>query len=281
MTLDVRARLLLGVGVAAGLALALAGLLVPDAGMTPPGGVAAIVNGIPIAQADLQRALDAEAADRQDPAPPGEADRVLDRLIDEELLLQHALALGLARSDPRIRGELVRGVVDAVDAESDAEVPTDAQLQAFYAANASYFARSGRRRVARYYVRGSGPAERARAEQIATALRAGRPPVAAGAPTVPVPDTPLPQAKLEQYLGKTVAAAAMRLSEGSVSEPIPAAGGLHVLQILGVEPGGVPPLAEIREAVAGEYRRRRGEEALRAYLADLRAQSTIERAKVE
>lgn len=281
MTADLRARLLLGAGVAVGLGLAVAGLLVSDPAARPPGGMAAVVNGIPIAQADLHRALAAVEADRRTPAPPGEAARVLDRLIDEELLLQHAMALGLPRSDPRIRGELVRGVVDVVVAESEAEAPTDAELEAFYATDAPYFAQAGQWRVARYFVRGSGPEERARADQIARALREGRPLVDEGDPTIPVPDALLPQATVEQYLGPTLAAAAMRLTEGGVSEPIVATGGLHVLQVRDVAPGGVAPFAEVREVVEAEYRRRRGEEALRTYLAGLRDQATIERADVE
>jgi len=202
-------------------------------------------------------------------------------LIDEELLLQHAMALGLPRSDPRIRGELVRGVVDVVVAEAEAEVPTDADLEAFYATDSGYFARSGRRRVARYFVRGNGSEQRARAEEIARALREGRPVVDDGDPTVRVPDALLPASKLEQYLGPTLAAAAMRLTDGAVSEPIVAVGGLHVLQVRAVEPGGIPPFEEVRDVVAAEYRRRRGENALRTYLAGLRDRATISRVDVE
>jgi len=281
MTSDLRARLLLGVGVVVGLGLAIAGLLVPDAVTMPPEGAAAVVNGIPIARADLERALEAVESDRRTASPAGEAARVLDRLIDEELLLQHAMALGLPRSDPRIRGELVRGVVDVVVAESEAEAPTDAALEAFYAIDARYFARAGRRRVARYFVRGSGTEQRARAGEIVRALREGRPLVDEGDATVPVPDAFLPAAKLEQYLGPTLAAAASRLMDGGVSEPILAVGGLHVLQVRGVQPAGAPPFAEIRDVVEAEYRRRRGEEALRTYLRGLRDHATISRADTE
>lgn len=280
MTPDVRARVLLAVGVVAGLGLALCGLLAPDPGEAPPGGAVAVVNGVPIARADLDRALDGLEADRRNAPPAGEAERVLDRLIDEELLLQHAIALGLPRSDPRVRGQLVRAVVDVVVAESEAEMPSDADLEAFYEREARYFARAGRRRVGRTFVRGTGAEARARAAEIAAALRAGRAPVDQGDATIPVPDALLPEGKLEQYLGPTLAAAALRLSEGAVSEPIVATGGLHVLEVREVEAGGVPPLPEVREAVEGEYRRRRGERALREYLESLREAAAITRTEV-
>lgn len=278
---DARARALLAAGVAAGLVLAIAGLLAPGPMVDPPGGAMAVVNGVPIARADFDRALDAVESDRRNPVPEGDGERVLDRLIDEELLLQHALDLGLPRSDPRVRGQLVRAVVDLVVAEAEAEAPTDAALEAFYEREGSYFRRPERRRVARAFVRGTGTAARARAATIVEALRAGRVPLDRGDGAVPVPDAPLTRAKLEQYLGPTLAAAAMRLGAGSVSEPIPAAGGLHVLEIREVEAGGIPPFVEVREVVAGEYRRRRGEDALREYLAHLRAGATIAREPAE
>lgn len=281
MAPDLRARVLLGAGVAGGLALALAGLIVPDPAAAPPGGAVAVVNGTPIARADLARALGGLEADRRSPAPAGEAARVLDRLIDEELLLQHAIALGLPRSDPRLRGELVRAVVDLVVAEAEADAPTDAELEALYASDAGYFARPGRRRVGRAFVRGTGAESRARADAIVRALREDRASLDAGDAAVPVPDALLPRTKLEQYLGPTLAAAAMRLGPGAVSEPIVATGGLHVLRVLEAEPDGVPPLAEIRDVVEGEYRRRRGEEALREYLGHLRDDATIVRADAE
>jgi hypothetical protein len=280
MAPDLRARTLLGTGVVLGLALAITGLLAPDPAAAPPGGAAAVVNGIPIARADLERALDAVATDRRSPAPPGEAERVLDRLVDEELLLQHAMALGLPRSDPQVRGQLVRAVVDLVVAEAEAAAPSEADLEAFYEQHQGYFRRPGRRRVERWFVRGTDAAARERAGGIVAALREGRPLIDGGDPTVPVPDSPLPEPKLEQYLGPTLARAAMRLGAGGVSEPIVATNGLHVLRVREVEPAGVPPFDEVRDAVADEYERRRGEDALRDYLGRLRGHATIVREDV-
>jgi len=277
MSKDGRARVLLGVGVALGLGLAVTGVLAPSPAR-PPAGVVATVNGTPIARADLDRALEALAQDRREPAPANESSRLLDRLIDEELLLQHAMALGLPRSDPNVRGQLVRAVVDLVVAESEADAPSDDDLRRFYEREGGYFERPEQRRVARVFVRGTGPEARARAATIAEALRSGRPSPDTGDPTVPVPDAWMPEAKLEQYLGPTLTAAAMRLAEHAVSEPIVATGGLHVLEVRGVQPGGRAVFEEVRDVVAGEYRRRRGEDALRDYLSQLRAEATIVRA---
>ena len=66
------------------------------------------------------------------------------------------------------------------------------------------------------------------------------------------------------------------LEVGAVSDPIRSATGYHVLQVVEREAEWVPPREEIADEVLAEYRRRRGEEALRAYLDRLRARADIE-----
>lgn len=99
-----RATGVLAAGALLGLAAAGAALLAPRAGPAAlPDDVVAVVNGAPVRSADYRRAVAALAADRRDPL--GDADRrfVLERLVDEELLVQRALELGLARHDRRVR----------------------------------------------------------------------------------------------------------------------------------------------------------------------------------
>src|SRR5262249_59790115 len=77
---------------------------------------------------------------------PDEALRrhVLDRLIDEELLVQRGLELGLARVDPRVRRELAAAVVTEAVTEGDHGEPTADDLRAFYDAARGFFAPRGR-----------------------------------------------------------------------------------------------------------------------------------------
>jgi len=273
---DGRGNVALAAGVIVGLGLAMAGLVddpLPGAGL--PAGAVAVVNGSVIAAADLDRAVTALDADRRTPADDAERARLLDRLIEEELLLQHAMDLGLVRRDPRIRGQLVAGVVEAVVAEADASEATDEELRAFYEANRGYFVRPGRLRVRRYRIAGSDEAARVRADEITRALRAGRTPPAADQAAIPVPDALLPLAKLQQYLGPALTAAAGRLEPGVASQPIAQGGAWQVLQVIEREPDVTPPFEEIRPAVEEEARRRGGEAALRRYLDDLRRRAVV------
>jgi len=98
-----RPLLLLSAGACAGLALAVAGLVAPPETPRLPEGAVAAVNGSLVRSADYERALEALAADRRDALGASEKRHVLDRLVDEELLVQRAFELGLARQDRRAR----------------------------------------------------------------------------------------------------------------------------------------------------------------------------------
>jgi hypothetical protein len=277
---------LLALGAGFGVILAATGLL--GSGRTPgrglPAEAAARVNDEIVRVDDYAQATAALANDRRDGAGPAERRHVLERLIDEELLLQRALALDLARRDARVRRDLVAAMVDAVVSEHDGGVPSAAELEAFYLAERDFFARAGRLRVRQVWCRAEGGDERAaeaRARQAETRLLTGEPFASVRAALgddeiAPLPDQLLPPSKLLDYLGPSALQAALGLHAGGVSEPVRSSTGYHVLELVEREAGWLPPLLEIRDEVETEFRRRAGEKALRAYLNDLRSRADIE-----
>jgi parvulin-like peptidyl-prolyl isomerase len=282
-----RAGRLLGLGAALGLLLACVGILrePPDVGAGLPEGAVASVNGVLVRRDAFERAVQALASDRR--APIGEAEKrhVLDRLVDEELLVQRGLELGLAQHDRRVRGDLVSAVIQAVVSQLEGDEPDDAEVAAFYAEQRDYFARSGRLHVQQILVRGPPARDEAealaRAEEAARRLRAGEDFDAVDAAVgdrqvAPPPADLLPATKLREYLGPTATRAAQELEPGAVSAPQRSGAGYHVLRLVAREPGVVPPLDEIREEVRAELRRRAGDRALRDYLAELRERAELE-----
>src|SRR5262249_60782483 len=91
-----------------GCAPAAAGLVDPavTSGHALPPGAAARVNDALVSADDYARSLDALERDRRGGAVPSDRRLVLDRMIDEELLVQRGLELGLARQDARVRRDL-------------------------------------------------------------------------------------------------------------------------------------------------------------------------------
>jgi parvulin-like peptidyl-prolyl isomerase len=279
-----RATLWLGLGAAAGLACAALSLLASGSGDALPPHAAASVNGVVIPIEAHERAVAALASDRREAVGPGERRHVLDRMLEEELLVQRGLELGLARHDRRVRGDLVAAVIELVVSQADDEEPDAEAVRAFYEENRDYFARTERLRVRALWVRGDPlrpDAEAlARAHDAAQRLRAGEDWDAveadAGDPQVaPVPRDLLPPTKLREYLGPTATRTAAELEVGAISEPQRVAGGYRVIQLEGRAPGFAPPLAEVEDEVRAELRRRAGDRALRDYLDTLRDEAVV------
>jgi len=280
------ATLLLAAGAAIGVALAALGLVRSGRGdaRTLPDSAVARVNGELIRVDDYQRVLDGLAQDKRNALDDSQRQHVLDRLIDEELLVQRGLELGFARHDSKVRKDLTTAVIDSVVAEFADTQPSDKELESFYEQNRAFFAGPGRVRVRQIFCRvrvnPDAPMMLDRAQQAAHRLRNGEDfeavRAALGDPEMaPLPDAPLPLAKLVDYLGPTASRVATSLDIGQVSDPVRSSTGYHVLQVLERVPDSGPPLSEIKSQVEAEFRRRAGEQALRAYLDDLRSRADV------
>jgi parvulin-like peptidyl-prolyl isomerase len=240
------------------------------------------VNGELLLREEFERALAALARDRREPLDDKMRRHVLDRLIDEELLVQRGLELGLPHHDRRVRADLSAAVIASVVSDAEEEEPNTDDLERFYRERRDFFTRPGRVRVGQVFVRVSGGEEQAlaRARAAAQQLRAGEPfatvTLALGdEPVAPLPDALLPPAKLREYLGPTALRATLELEAGGVSHPVRSGAGYHVIALREREPATVPPLAEIEPEVRAEYRRRAGERALRRYLDELRRRADV------
>src|SRR5262249_42863149 len=152
------------------------------------------------------RALDALQSDRRGELGDADKRHVLDRLVDEELLVQRAFELGLAQRDRRVRSDLVTAVLESVTNEADQNEPTDADIARFFDENRDYFTAPGRMQVEQVFVNAAGdpdPDALARARDAAARLRAGETTesvqrdVGPGA-VAPLPNGLLPAAKLRE-----------------------------------------------------------------------------------
>jgi parvulin-like peptidyl-prolyl isomerase len=278
-----RPQVLLGAGASLGLALAMAGVLAPGGRRSALSDDAvAVVNGEAVSRAEYERAIAALTADRRGAVGDAERRRVIERLVDEELLIQRALDLGLVRRDRRLRGELVSVMIQSIVSEVTEVEPTDEEVASFYDRNRDYFTQPGRIRLRQIVIEasanGEGGLDRARAAR--ARLMAGEPfarvrEELGGVEIAPLPDAPLPPAKLREYLGPTAVRTALALEPGEVSDPVRSTAGYHVLQLVEREVPRVPPLEEVDAEVRAEYRRRAGEGALRGYLDGLKRSADV------
>jgi hypothetical protein len=276
---------LLALGAVSGIALAVASLLSPSGSIGLPEGALVRVNGTVIRESQYERAVAALASDRRSALSSADRRHILDRLIEEELLVQYGLALGLAERDRRVRSDLVSAVLASQVASVDGITPSDDDVLAFYRENEGFFRPPGRLRVRGLWIRAapdrSAAEALARAESAVARLRAGEafdlvaralgdPPVA------PIPDSLLPPAKLREYVGPTALGIVDRLAIGDVSDPLVMKSAVRVFLLVDRERSVAPEIEAIPNEVRAEMKRRAGDESVRALLDRLREGAELE-----
>lgn len=263
----------LALGSLAGLIMAGYGLLrQADVGSDLPVSALARVNDVLISRDNYERALARLADESTDALTLERRAWMLERLIEEELLVQRGLELGMARSDGAVRNAIVNSLIASVTGEADAANPTDEQLEQHLADNADRFSF-----VDKVAVEGWQSDDEAVAQGFATMLRDTNDPVTTDE-IRKIPDLPaalMPIENLRDYLGPGIAAATVELPIGS-SAVFARRGRWIVVRVLKKESEVVTDLSSIRNQVIIDYRRSLADETLQRYLDDLRNKAKVD-----
>ena len=140
---DRRVLLLLVVGSVVGISL---GIIAAFHGSSShytilPADAIALVNGRPISEEEYTRTVALLASDKRTGVTHADQVHVLNRLIEEELLIQQGIKNGVVDSDRAVRKAITQAMLASVVAESASAQPSTDELCAFYTANPSLFAR--------------------------------------------------------------------------------------------------------------------------------------------
>lgn len=275
-----RANILLAVGALIGIMLAISGLLEP-AGPELAGETIARVGEDAISKQEYLAYLELLASDKRNPLTAADQRHVLDRMIDEKLLLARGLELGLPYSSSKVRKSIVQQVMQSVLAEVSTEDVDDDELVEFYQDNLAYFAKPPRTQLRRLVFQDrDGESALDIANQAWRALQQGQSfelvrERYAAEDMLPLPTEPLPDHKLLQYLGPSLTAAASQLQAGEFSQPLVSGNNSVILQVLYKQAMEPRPFAAVRDRVTVEYERRRGDAAMSQYLQELRQLSDV------
>ena len=198
--------------------------------------------------------------------------RILQRLVEDELLVQRGIELGMAQSDTTVRNAIVDSLVASVTAEADAASPTDEELQQYLEENPDRFSYTANMSVVAWQTD-----DEAVAQSFITALRDnGETPVSDA--IGPIPDLPpgmMPVEVLRDYLGPGIAAAASEMPEGS-SAIFARRGRWLVVQILEKKSAVITDLSTVRNRVLLDYRRNLADRSLQDYLDDLQRRAEVD-----
>ncbi len=271
-------RLLLRVGATLGLVLVAVGAFVPAPRHFPPG-TAALVNGTPLPTSELTLAL--ARLYGGDTASPEQRAEALHYLIDQELLVQRGVEIGLLESDHTIRKSIATATIDAIVAEVLTQEPSETALRVFYASHLSVFSLPARLRLQQLLCHDASNIENARvcAEHTHEALTQ-RMEIAdvserfGAALDTSLPDALTPLAVVRRMLGPTLSARVEAMQVGEVSI-VPTDAGYAIFRVVDRQDERPQPYETVQSEVRAEYLRRRRDDGLQQALDQWRGEAVL------
>jgi hypothetical protein len=236
-----RSLILLALGAVVGLGIAGFGLFTAKgtASHTVPPEDVALINQQPILVSDFATQLQSEFGIPVARATEAQRRKVLNDMINEELMVQRGQEMNLAGSDPEVRAALVAGVELQNSANVIAKQPTAAEMQAYYDQHKDRYRTQGVISL-RDLVLAPTPARnldqtRAVMAEVAKALKAG-----ADIETVKARYGLAEAHRLNGdeldfaariHLGDTLYAAVRDSRAGDITDPVVAGDGVHVMAV--------------------------------------------------
>ena len=226
---------------------------------------------IEISQDEIAIARAAEATRHGAAAlDPAKAAEITARLVEDKMLFQEGVRMGLDQDDPIIRQRVVQKVLLLAEAIGGASrEPTEAELRAEYARSMARY-----QRAPRYHLM-----------HVFATRREDLPPAGALDPTgLPSAGEPFPLPRetratgeeLTRSYGAAFAAAVAALPPGGgYSEPVPSSFGWHRVRVIESEPGRVPPFEEVARQVAFDFTVARRQDTVRRFLDETAARYEI------
>ena len=201
--------------------------------------------------------------------------QLLQRLIDDELILQRAEELGILQADPGIRKLLARSAIDTVVRESQALLIKEPELIAFYNDHQAVFQQPQRITLQAAQFDDVEMANISRNAVLlgdslkkTVSLRGGK--------ILPIPVSPLPKHMLIRYLGISLTDLALGLSATQISQPIVQGDNIYLLQVIENQPATLMPFEQVRETVMTELISRQRRDSLTTTLEELKQTASIQ-----
>ena len=197
---------------------------------------------------------------------------LLERLVDNELLVQRGVELGMTESDIEVRNAIVNSLVASITAEADAANPTDDELKKYLAENADNFSYTSKIWID-VWASDMEPV----AQELVRILQAGAPiPEIKGIESLKdLPDALTETSMLSEHLGPAITSAVVEMPEGS-SAIFARRGRWLVVKMIAKERSYVTEMSTIRGRLLLSYRRNLANAMLTSYIDDLRERAEIQ-----
>ncbi len=181
---------------------------------------------------------------------PSEVDGLIRDYVKDEVYYREALRLGLDQDDIILRRRMRSKMEFLVAAESEAETPSDAALQAWLNERQTKYATNPILSFDQIFV-----GEDRNVASIITRLNQGGDPAQYSSPlSVPRHLEDIPAQEIDRQFGEGFAKLLGAQPVGQWRGPVASGFGQHIVRLRKITPGAIPPLANIRQMVENDWR---------------------------
>lgn len=231
----------------------------------------ALVNDVPIKNESYLRALDRYSSDSKNKMDDEDRAWVLQRLIEEELLVQRGFSLGMITSDNDVRGAIVRTLISSINTEAEAIVPEDEELINFYNNHKERFAYPATYSIEAWVSKTMIDTQIA----INQLNNNGSIEINKNIKRLEnIPNGLLTLKKITEYLGPSIASELQPLSEGIAFSHY-VNNRWYIIQINQKNEESFAPIENIQIQLKNEYIRDQADKRLRAYIDNLKENASI------
>ena len=220
--------------------------------------------------------LDGLSKDKRSPLTQKDKEYVLERMIEEELLIKRAIDLGMLNDNPMARGTIVQQMIKAIIAENARYEISDSELESFFLENSGFFTKSSRLRIQQIYFSNEQlkddsliVAKKAydllkRGDDFESVSKLGSP------SALKIPNSLMTLSKVREYIGPSLMNLARELEINSFTSPIEVSGGYKIIYLIDKEMASPPKFNDIKASVSSEFLKRKDDQSLRSYLENLK-----------
>ena len=220
--------------------------------------------------------LDGLSKDKRSPLTQEDKEYVLERMIEEELLIKRAIDLGMLNDNPMARGTIVQQMIKTIIAENARYEISDSELESFFQENSGFFTKSSRLRIQQIYFSNEQlkddslvVAKKAydllkRGDDFESVSKLGSP------SALKIPNSLMTLSKVREYIGPSLMNLAKELEINSFTTPIEVSGGYKIIYLIDKEMASPPKLNDIKASVSSEFLKRKDDQSLRSYLENLK-----------
>ena len=220
--------------------------------------------------------LDGLSKDKRSPLTQKDKEYVLERMIEEELLIKRAIDLGMLNDNPMARGTIVQQMIKTIIAENARYEISDSELESFFQENSGFFTKSSRLRIQQIYFSNEQlkddslvVAKKAydllkRGDDFESVSKLGSP------SALKIPNSLMTLSKVREYIGPSLMNLARELEINSFTSPIEVSGGYKIIYLIDKKMASPPQFNDIKASVSSEFLKRKDDQSLRSYLENLK-----------